>query len=166
VIVAFSVERCCISGAITLASGPVDEPEFVTATHSPPRTPLQEPMENEPRDFSETPGSIADAPLRTVPVHTPSPSQDIAAPDADAADGPIGSRLVLISAGSAASARDAPRPDEAVDTERASQPPDTPVHDAGFPCDVRGLPPFTAPSHAVLLVRTDPVQRVPASHCR
>jgi hypothetical protein len=40
-----------------------------------------------------------------------------------------------------------------------------PEQDA-VPAEVRGVPPATAPSHAVVLVRTEPEQGVPGSHAR
>jgi hypothetical protein len=45
VMVAFSVDRCFISGAIAFASELLDEPEFVTAWHTPPDTPSHDPFE-------------------------------------------------------------------------------------------------------------------------
>jgi uncharacterized Rmd1/YagE family protein len=45
VTVAFSVGRWVISGAIELASELLDEPEFVTAWHTPPLTPSHDPLE-------------------------------------------------------------------------------------------------------------------------
>jgi hypothetical protein len=45
VTVAFSVERCFISGAMVFASELVDEPEFVTAWQTPPDTPSHDPLE-------------------------------------------------------------------------------------------------------------------------
>ncbi|WP_346280171.1 hypothetical protein [Pseudonocardia sp.] len=41
--VAFAVELALTSGAMLLASGPLEAPEFVTAWHTPPDTPAHEP---------------------------------------------------------------------------------------------------------------------------
>jgi hypothetical protein len=95
VTVAFAVERSATSGAITFASGPLEAPEFVTAWHTPPETPSHEPSLCEPRGFGDTDGSVAVAALVTFPVHAVWLSQTSAAPAADAADGPAGSRAVL-----------------------------------------------------------------------
>jgi hypothetical protein len=92
VTVAFAVERSATSGVMTLASGPEDAPEFVTAWQTPPLTPSQEPSEREPRGSGDTDGSVAVAELVTFPVQAFAPSQVIAAPAAEAADGPAGSR--------------------------------------------------------------------------
>ena len=168
--VAFAVERACISGAMVFASGPVEEPELVTAWHTPPDTPSHEPSLREPRGSIDTAGSTADAELVTFPVHAAAPSQVITAPAADAADGPAPNRAAftgraLPSAPGPANANAAPGPDDALDTDRTSHPPVAPVHDA-LPSEVRGVPFATAPSHAVVLVRTEPEQAVPASHTR
>jgi hypothetical protein len=45
VIVAFAVDFFCISGAMVFASELLDEPEFVTAWHTPPDTPSHDPLE-------------------------------------------------------------------------------------------------------------------------
>jgi hypothetical protein len=95
VTVAFAVERSATSGAITFASGPDEAPELVTAWHTPPETPSQEPSECEPRGFGDTTGSVAVAALVTFPVHEASPAHVIAAPAAEAADGPAGSRAAF-----------------------------------------------------------------------
>jgi hypothetical protein len=63
------------------------------------------------------------------------------------------------------SARVAPGPVEAVDTDWTSQPPVAPVQVA-LPSEVRGVPPAMAPSTAVVAVRTVPEQVVPSAHCR
>jgi hypothetical protein len=94
-------------------------------------------------------------------VQTAWPSQVSAAPAADAADGPAGIRAALISCACpgcdpAASVCAAPGPVEAADTDCAWQEPLPPAHDAE-PAAVRGAPPATAPSHALLLVATVPV---------
>jgi hypothetical protein len=68
--VAFAVDRACTSGAIMFASGPVEAPELVTAWHTPPETPSQEPSLCEPRGSGDTDGSVAVAALLTFPVHT------------------------------------------------------------------------------------------------
>jgi hypothetical protein len=54
---------------------------------------------------------------------------------------------------------------EAFDTDCTWQPPVPPVQPA-VPSEVRGAPFATAPSQAVVLVRTEPEQAVPASHAR
>ncbi|GAA5129429.1 hypothetical protein GCM10023320_49890 [Pseudonocardia adelaidensis] len=161
--VAFAVERCSTSGAMLFASGPDDAAEFVTAWHTPPLTPSHEPSECEPRGCAETGGSVAVAALATLPVQLVSPSQVIAAPAADAADGPAGIRAALTCWPSPARASAAPGPLEACDVERTSQPPVAPAQEA-LPCDVRGAPFATAPSRALVLVCTVPEQVVPAAH--
>lgn len=179
--VAFAVDRAATSGAITLASGPEEAPEFVTAWHTPPVTPAQEPSLCEPRGSGETDGSVAVAALETFPVQDPWPSQVSAAPAAEAADGPAGSRAVLTPcpvpvpvwvvpvwvgpAWEPASATAAPEPVEACDTDRTWQSPVPAVQDA-VPFEVRGAPPLTAPSHAAVLVFTVPEQLTPAAHDR
>jgi hypothetical protein len=105
-----------------------------------------------------------------LPLHAVSPSQVSTAPEADAADGPAANRFALTgcacpSAPGPASARVAPGPLDALDTDRASHPPVAPVQRA-MPFEVRGFPFATAPSHAVVLVRATPVQVAPASHER
>jgi hypothetical protein len=169
VTVAFAVDRSATSGAITFASGPEEAPELVTAWHTPPATPSHEPSLCEPRGSGDTAGSVAVAALVTFPVHAVAPSQVIAAPDAEAADGPAGNRAAFTgcacpSAPGPARASAAPGPLEACEVETTSQPPVAPVHDT-VPSDVRGAPFATAPSHAVVLVRTEPEQVVPAAHC-
>ncbi|OLT23620.1 hypothetical protein BJF78_32070 [Pseudonocardia sp. CNS-139] len=82
VTVALAVERACTSGAMTFASGPEEAPEFVTAWQTPPATPSQVPTLCEPRGSGETAGSVAVAPLVTLPSQRSSPSQVIAAPAA------------------------------------------------------------------------------------
>jgi hypothetical protein len=52
---------------------------------------------------------------------------------------------------------------EAFDVDCTSQPPAAPVQDA-VPSEVRGAPPATAPSQALVLVRTVPEHVVPAAH--
>jgi hypothetical protein len=163
VTVALAVDRSATSGAITFASGPDEAPELVTAWHTPPETPSHDPSECEPRGSGETTGSVAVAALVTLPVHAASPAHVIAAPAAEAADGPAGSRAAFTCCPSAARASAAPGPEEALDAERASQPPVAPVQDA-VPAEVRGVPLATAPSQAVVLVRTEPEQVVPAAH--
>jgi hypothetical protein len=168
VTVAFAVERSATKGAITFASGPDDAPELVTAWHTPPETPSQEPSECEPRGSGETAGSVAVAALVTVPVHAVAPSHVSAAPAAEAADGPAGNRAAFTgcaapSTPGPANARAAPGPLEALDTDRTSHPPVAPVQDA-VPSETRGVPFATAPSHAVVAVRTEPEHAVPASH--
>jgi hypothetical protein len=165
VTVAFAVDRSATSGVITFASGPDEAPEFVTAWHTPPVTPSHDPSECEPRGSGDTTGSVAVPALVTLPVHGVSPAHVIAAPAADAADGPAGSRAAFTGCPSPARASAAPGPLDAVETERTSQPPVAPVHDA-LPSEVRGVPFATAPSHAVVLVRTEPEHVVPASHTR
>src|ERR687893_2144725 len=95
VTVAFSVERACTSGAMLFASGPDEAAELVTAWHTPPETPSQEPSEREPRGSGDTLGSVAEAELVTLPVQLAWPSQTSTAPAADAAEGPAGIRAVL-----------------------------------------------------------------------
>jgi hypothetical protein len=107
----------------------------------------------------DTSGSVAFAALETEPVQASSPAQVVAAPAAEAADGPAGSRAAFTGCGPPARASAAPGPLEAVETDRTLQPPVAPVQDA-VPSDVR----VSAPSDAVVLVRTDPVQDVPGAH--
>jgi hypothetical protein len=165
VTVAFAVDRSATSGAIAFASEPLEDAELVTAWHTPPDTPSQEPVECEPRASGETTGSVAVAALVTEPVQAVSPAQVIAAPAAEAADGPAGSRAAFTCWAPPARASAAPGPLDAFETERTSQPPVAPVQEA-LPSDVRGVPFATAPSHAVVLVRTDPEHVVPALHAR
>lgn len=162
VTVAFSVERACTSGAMLFASGPEEAAEFVTAWHTPPETPSQEPSECEPRGSGDTDGSVAVAALLTFPVQTAWPAQVSAAPAAEAADGPATNRAVFIGCPCpdwdwAASSCAAPGPVEADETDCTWQPPVPPEHDA-VPVEVRGSPPATAPSQAAELVCTVPVQ--------
>jgi hypothetical protein len=103
--------------------------------------------------------------LYTLPPQTVSPSQVSTAPDADAADGPAANRFPFTGTPGPVNACVAPGPLEAVDTDRPSHPPVAPVHRA-IPFEVRGFPFATAPSQALLLVCTTPVQAVPASHDR
>jgi hypothetical protein len=103
---------------------------------------------------------VAVAELVTFPVQAFVPSQTIAAPTVEAADGPAGSRAaftrwVCPAAGSPAKARAAPGPVEALDTERTS--PQEPVQVAVLSA-LRGVPFATAPSQAVVEVRTVPEQ--------
>jgi hypothetical protein len=170
VTVAFAVERARTSGAITFASGPEEAPELVTAWHTPPDTPSQEPSDRDPRGPVDTDGSVADAELLTVPEQDPCPSHTSTAPAAEAADGPAGIRAVFTgcavpSCGAPASASAAPGPEEAVETDFISHPPVPPVQEA-LPSEVRGAPPATAPSQAEVVVRTDPEHAVPASQDR
>jgi hypothetical protein len=156
VTVAFFVERACTSGAMLFASGPDDAAELLTAWHTAPETPAQEASECEPRASGETVGSVAVAALVAVPVHTGWPAQVSVAPAADAADGPATNRAalnvcVVPACDCAASACAAPGPVDAVETDRTSQALVPPVHDA-VAFDDRGVPPATAPSHAVVLV--------------
>lgn len=156
-----------------LASGPDEAPELVTARHTPPTTPEQEPSPCEPRGFGDTDGSVAVAALVTFPVHAPWPSHSRDAPAAEAADGPAGSRARFVfscgpaspACGAGENASAAPGPVEAFDTDCTSQAP-VPLVQPAEPCEVRGLPPATAPSHALVLVRTVPWQAVPASQAR
>jgi hypothetical protein len=159
VTLALPVERSATSGVITFADGSDEAPELVTAWHTPPVTPSHEPSPCEPRAAGDTSGSVAFAALDTDPVQAISPAQVIAAPAADAADGPAGSRAAFTGCGPPASASAAPGPLEAVETDRTSQPPVAPVQDA-VPSEVR----VNAPSHAVVLVRTEPVHDVPGAH--
>jgi hypothetical protein len=159
--VALAVERSATSGAITFASEADEAPELVTAWHTPPVTPSQEPSLCDPRAVGDTSGSVAVAALDTEPVQAISPAQVMAAPAAEAADGPAGSRAAFTCCGPPARASAAPGPLEAVEIDCTSQPPVAPVHDA-VPSEVR----VTAPSHATVLVRTDPVQGVPGAHTR
>ncbi|GAA3102971.1 hypothetical protein GCM10010464_77900 [Pseudonocardia yunnanensis] len=92
---AFEVEGACTSGAMTFASGPDDAPELVTAWQTPPDTPSQEPSLYEPRGSGDTDGSVAVAALDTRPVQASCPSQDRAAPAAEAAEGPAVNRAVF-----------------------------------------------------------------------
>jgi hypothetical protein len=163
VTVAFAVDRCATSGAMVFASCPVDEPELVTAWHTAPDTPSHDPSLREPRASGDTAGSTALAELVTFPVQVTAPSQVIAAPAADAADGPAGIRAAFTGCDCPASATAAPGPEEALDTDRTSHPPVAPVQDA-VPSEVRGAPFATAPSHAAVPVRTEPVHAVPAAH--
>ncbi|GAA5123099.1 hypothetical protein GCM10023320_34390 [Pseudonocardia adelaidensis] len=168
--VAFAVDRACTSGLMMFAFGSLEAPELVTAWHTPPDTPLHEPSLREPRDCADTLGSVADAALVTLPVQLCCPSQTMVAPAADAADGPATSRAVLTcwacpSACGPDRASAAPGPVDAVDVDCTWQPPVPPVQDA-VPSDVRGLPFATAPSHALVVVRTEPWQAVPASQAR
>ena len=160
--VALAVERACTSGAITFASDPEEAPEFVTAWHAPPETPSQEPSLRDPRASAETVGSVAVAALDARPSHATSPEQDTAAPATEAADGPAGSRFAFTCCVPSPRASAAPGPEEARDADRASHPP-VPAQLAS-PVEVRGAPPATAPSHAAVDVRADPVQDVPAGH--
>jgi hypothetical protein len=144
------------------ASGPLDAAELLTAWHTPPETPSQEASEWEPRASGDTDGLVAVAALVALPVHSSWPAQVSVAPAADAADGPATSRAVLSGCPGpvcdwAASSWAAPGPDDAVETDRTSQPPVPPVQEA-VPFDVRGAPPATAPSQAEVLVLTVPVQ--------
>jgi hypothetical protein len=174
VTVAFAVERACTSGAMMLASGPEEAPEFVTAWQTPPVTPSQEPSLCEPRGSGEIDGSVAVAALDTFPLQVDAPSQVSAAPAADAADGPAVRRAVLMPFGSPfasvwvwepARASAAPDPVEACDTDCTWQSPVPAVHEA-VPVDVRGVPPLTAPSQAAVLVFTVPEQFAPAAQDR
>jgi hypothetical protein len=165
VTVAFAVDRSATNGAIAFASGPLEAAEFVTAWQTPPDTPSHDPSLCDPRGSGETTGSVAVAALVTFPVQAISPAQVIAAPAADAADGPAGSRAAFTCCGPPASASAAPGPLDALETERTSQPPVAPVQEA-LPSDVRGVPFATAPSQAVVLVRTEPEHVVPAGHAR
>ncbi|WP_343959610.1 hypothetical protein [Pseudonocardia alaniniphila] len=171
--VAFAVERACTSGAMMLASGPEEAPEFVTAWQTPPATPSQVPSLCEPRGPGDTAGSVAVALLVTFPSQRVSPSQVSAAPAADAADGPGVSLEVLTGFGSPfastcgwspASASAAPAPVEAVDTDRTSQPP-VPPSQVALPVETRGAPPLTAPSQASVRVFTTP-EHPASAHCR
>jgi hypothetical protein len=160
--VAFAVERACTSGAMVFASGPEEAALLVTAWHTPPETPSQEPSLCEPRGSGDTDGSVAVAALVTFPVQTAWPSQVIAAPAAEAADGSATSRAVFIGCPCpdrdwAASSCAAPGPVEAFETDCTWQPPVPPAHDA-VPVEVRGFPPATAPSHAAELVCRVPLQ--------
>jgi hypothetical protein len=152
------------------AFGSLEAPELVTAWQTPPETPSQDPSEREPRASADTLGSVADAELVTLPVQLAWPSQTSDAPAADAADGPPGIRAVLTccacpSACGPDSACAAPGPVDAVDTDCTWQPPLPPVQDA-VPSEVRGFPFATAPSQALVVVRTEPEQAVPASQAR
>jgi hypothetical protein len=98
------------------------------------------------------------------------PSHTSTAPAADAADGPATNRApftgrAVPSACGPDSASAAPGPVDAVDTDCTSQPPVPPVQLA-LPSEMRGLPPATAPSQALVAVRTEPEQAVPASQAR
>jgi hypothetical protein len=131
--VAFAVDRAFISGAMVFASCPLDEPELVTAWHTPPDTPSHDPVLREPRSSIDTAGSTALAELLTFPSHVAWPSQTSTAPAAEAADGPAGIRAVFTgfacpSAPWPLRASAAPGPLEAVDTDLASQPPLPPAH--------------------------------------
>ena len=181
--VAFCVERICTSGAMLFASGPDEAPELVTAWQTPATTPVQVPSLCEPRASAETAGSTAVAALVTLPLQVVSPEQVRAAPAADAADGPAGIRATFTFCAASTwpaaasvppvpwpvagplSASAAPGPVEAVDTDCTSQPPVAPVQ-AAVPSEVRGAPFATAPSTAVVAVRTVPEQVVPCAHCR
>src|SRR5690606_25543107 len=157
--VALAVERWATSGVITFADGSDEAPEFVTARHTPPSTPSQDPSLREPRGVADTSGSVAVAALDAEPVHGVQPVQAIAAPEAEAADGPAASRAAFTGRGPPASARTAPGPLEAVEIERAAHPSVAPVQDA-VPSEVR----TSAPSRAVVLVRTAPAHAVAAAH--
>jgi hypothetical protein len=168
--VALAVDWAATSGAITFASGPDEAPELVTAWHTPPTTPAHEPSECEPRGPGDTDGSVAVAALDTFPVQTPWPSHDRTAPAAEAADGPAGNRAAFTccwawSACGPENASAAPGPVEAFDTDCTWHPPVPPTQPA-VPSEVRGAPPATAPSHALVAVRTDPEHAVPASQTR
>jgi hypothetical protein len=165
VTVALSVEAARTSGAMLFASGAEEAAEFVTAWHSPPLTPVQEPSLREPRGPADTTGSRALAALVTLPVHAVCPWHVNAAPAADAADGPVPSRARLVFCPSPAKASAAPGPDEARETDCTWQLPVPPAHVA-LPCDVRGAPPATAPSHAAVVVPTLPLHLSPAAHSR
>jgi hypothetical protein len=170
VTVAFAVDRACTSGLMMFAFGSLEAPELVTAWHTPPDTPSHEPWEREPRGSADTLGSVADAELVTLPVQVAWPSQTSTAPAADAADGPPGIRAVFTccavpSACGPDSASAAPGPVDAVDTDCTSHPPVPPVQDA-VPFEVRGFPFATAPSQALVVVRTEPEHAVPASQAR
>jgi hypothetical protein len=93
--VALAVERSATSGVITFADGSDEAPELVTAWHTPPVTPSHEPSPCDPRGVGDTSGSVAFAALDTEPVQAISPAQVIAAPAAEAADGPAGSRAAF-----------------------------------------------------------------------
>jgi hypothetical protein len=93
--VALSVERARTSGAMLFAAGSLDAAEFVTAWHTAPETPSHDASECEPRGSGETDGSVADAAVVALPVHSCWPEQVIIAPDAEAADGPAASRAAL-----------------------------------------------------------------------
>src|SRR5690606_14746425 len=157
--VALAVERWATSGVITFADGSDEAPEFVTARHTPPSTPSQDPSLREPRGVADTSGSVAVAAHDAAPVHGVQPVQAIAAPEAEAADGPAASRAAFTGRGPPASARTAPGPLEAVEIERAAHPSVAPVQDA-VPSEVR----TSAPSRAVVLVRTVPAHAVAAAH--
>jgi len=170
VTVAFSVERACTSGAMTFEFGPDEAPEFVTAWHTPPETPSQEPSLREPRGSGDTDGSVAVAELVTFPVQTVCPSQVSAAPATEAADGPAGIRATLTCwavpcACGPEKASSAPGPVEALDADCTWQPPVPPVQLA-VPSEVRGFPPATPPSQAAVLVRTEPEQGTPGWQAR
>jgi hypothetical protein len=137
VTVAFFVELAFMIGAIRLASGPEEAPEFVTAWQMPLAMPVQEPLLDDPRGLSETFGSVALAAEVTLPVQVDAPWQSSTAPEVDAADGPAASLAGLVVWPGPASASAAPGPVAAVDTDRAWQPPVPPEHDAE-PADERG----------------------------
>jgi hypothetical protein len=157
--VALPVERSVMIGAITFAEGSDEAPELVTARHTPPVTPSQEPWPCEPRAADDTSGSAAFAALVTEPVQAISPAQVIAAPAAEAADGPAGRRAGFTCCGPPERASAAPGPLEAVETDRTVQPAVAPVQDA-VPSDLR----VTVPSQADVLVRTEPVHGTPGAH--
>ncbi|WP_232665458.1 hypothetical protein [Pseudonocardia sp. TRM90224] len=157
--VAFAVDLACTTGAITFASGPVEAPEFVTAWHTPPVTPVQVPSLRAPRGSPDTLGSVAVAELVTFPSHNFAPSHTRTAPATDAADGPAGRRARLILLSSPANASAAPGPLDALDFDTSSHPPVPPVQVA-VPSDVRGA---AVPSNAVVAVLTVPEQSFPAS---
>jgi hypothetical protein len=168
--VAFSVERAATSGAMTFPFWPDAAPEFVTAWHTPPETPSHEPSLCEPRGSGDTDGSVAVAALDTLPVQTAWPSQTMAAPATEAADGPAGIRATLTCwalpcACGPEKASAAPGPVEAPDADWIWQPPVPPVQLA-VPSEVRGFPPATPPSQAAVLVCTEPEQGTPGWQAR
>jgi hypothetical protein len=154
--VALSVDFACISGTIRLAAGSVEAPELVTAWQTPPTTPSHEPCPTEPRAFGETTGSVPVAPLVTLPLQVPPPSQTRIAPAADAADGPATSRLTFTGE-FPASACTAPEPVDATEVDCSWHVP-PPALQLAVPVEVRILPLATAPSNAPDEVCTVPEQ--------
>ncbi len=154
VVVAFFVDFAATSATIIDASGPEDAPEFVTAWH-PPVVPSHDPVPCDSRASGETDGSVPVAALLTDPVHALAPSQDNAAPEADAADGPGVTAPTRLAGFSPASSRAAPGPVEATDVLAALHAPVPAVQDAE-PVELRGAP--TAASELDADVVTVPVQ--------
>ena len=154
--VAFSVDLAATSGAMLLASGPDEAPEFETAWHGPVAF-SQEPSEWEPRGSGDTDGSIAVAAEATLPLQVATPSQLSAAPATEADDGPAGIRAAFTGWFGSAKFWAAPGDVEAADFDCIWQVP-PPASQVAIPFELRGLPPSIAPSQEAAEVAALPEQ--------